>query len=369
VAAGTGQGRFPQLAGVAFSWDPDFAAGSRVSDIALVNGGERINLYNDGVKLASAPATITVVTLTFLANGGDSYPMKANGENFRYLVEGQDGGGTFRFLSQPVDEALNFTAASTIAGYIQLDALDAPLGEQSALATYLETFHGTEATAFAQADTPLAQDTRIQILNARSENVLTTLLVVGDLRFIAANADSTDAFSFILLKSVVAGTQIGFTDRNYSEASGMPASGESAYLWTANQNHAAGTIVTIQPDSASGANPVADKGTVRGAGGGVSASGETLYAFQGGIAGLLDGAAGAISIDRLLASLNVGGAAAGDVPASISSASQSFNADNAKFTGSTSAADITALVALINNPANWTLSDTTAFALSNGSLF
>jgi hypothetical protein len=149
----------------------------------------------------------------------------------------------------------------------------------------------------------------------------------------------------------------------------MPASGESAYVWTANQNHAAGTIVTIQPDAASGANPVADKGTVRGAGGGVSASGETLYAFQGGIAGLLDGAAGAISIDRLLASLNVGGAAAGDVPASISTASQSFNADNAKFTGSTSATDITTLVALINNPANWTLNDTVPFTLTNGSLF
>ena len=364
VAAGTLQGRFPQVGGVAFSWDPDFTAGSRVSDIALVSDGQRVNLYDNGLKLASAPAKITVVTLNFMANGGDSYPMKANGENFRYLVENADGSRT---LSAAVDEARDFTATATIQEYVAAPAK--LLGEQTALGTYLQATHATSATAFAQADTPQAQDTRIQNLNARSENVLSTLLEVGDLRFIAANADSTDAFSFILLKSVVAGTQIGFTDRNYSEASGMPASGESAYFWTANQNHAAGTIVTIQPDAASSANPVADKGTVRGAGGGVSASGETLYAFQGGIAGLLDGAAGVISIDRLLASLNIGGAAAGDVPASISTASQSFNADNAKFTGSTSAADITALVALINNPANWTLSDTVPFTLTNGSLF
>ena len=149
----------------------------------------------------------------------------------------------------------------------------------------------------------------------------------------------------------------------------MPATGESAYLWTADKAYNAGTIVTIQPDVTSGTNPIADKGTVQGAGGGLSTTAETIYAFQGSIAGLLDGAAGAITIDRLLASLNVGGAAAGDVPASITATSQSFNADNAKYTASTSATDIPALVALINNPASWTLNDTTAFALSNGSLF
>ena len=243
------------------------------------------------------------------------------------------------------------------------------LGEQDALASYLRGYHSTPATAFTQADTPTSQDTRIQNLNFRSEDVLSTILNVGDLRFVAANSDPTDAFSFILLKSVVAGTQVGFTDRNFVETTGMPTSGESAYVWTADRAYGAGTIVTIQPDVAVGSNPIADRGTVRGAGGGVSTSGETLYAFQGGIAGLLDGAAGAISIDRLLASLNVGGATAGDVPASISATSQSFNADNAKYAGATDASDISALVALINNPASWTLNDTTAFSLRSGSLF
>jgi methionine-rich copper-binding protein CopC len=194
-------------------------------------------------------------------------------------------------------------------------------------------------------------------------------LDVGEVRFLAANTDATDAFAFILLQAVSAGTRLGFTDRNFSEATGMPVSGESAYLWTADTAYNAGTIVTIQPDVASGTNPIADKGTVQGAGGGLSTTAETIYAFQGSIAGLLDGGAGAITIDRLLASLNVGGAAAGDVPTSIAAASQSFNSDNAKYTASTSATDITALVASIGNPANWTLNDTTAFALSNGSLF
>jgi 2',3'-cyclic-nucleotide 2'-phosphodiesterase (5'-nucleotidase family) len=363
VAVLGSQGRFPQLGGVAFSYDPDFAAGSRVNDIALVGEGYRVNLYNDGSLVSGAPAKITVVTLNFLANGGDNYPMKANGENFRYLVSAP--GNSFA-LTAAVDEALDYGATSTIDGARGSNPL---LGEQTTLEIYMKAFHNTQAKAYSLAETPEAQDTRIQNLNARSEEVLTTQLSVGDLRLIAANADPTDALSFILLKPVLTGTQVGFTDRNFSEATGMPATGEAAYLWTADRNYAAGTIVTLQPDAASGANPIADKGTVQGAGGGLSTSGETIYAFQGSIAGLGSGAAGALTIDRLLASINVGGAAAGDVPASIAAASQSFNADNAKFTGATSATDIAALTALINNPANWTLNDTTAFALTNNSLF
>jgi hypothetical protein len=84
----------------------------------------------------------------------------------------------------------------------------------------MQTFHATPADAFAQPDTAAALDTRIQNLNARSENVLSTLLDVGDLRFVAANADNVDALSFMLLKPVVAGTQVGFTDRNFV---GLPA--------------------------------------------------------------------------------------------------------------------------------------------------
>ncbi len=193
-------------------------------------------------------------------------------------------------------------------------------------------------------------------------------LEVGDLLFTAANADPTDALAFVLLQAVAAGTQIGFTDRNFSATTGMPATGESAYLWTADKAYNAGTFVTIQTDVVSG-NPLTDKGTVQGAGGGLSTTAETIYAFKGSIASLVDGGAGAITVDKLLASLNVGGAAAGDVPASISSTSLSFTTDNAKFTGSTDAANVSALAALVANPANWTTNDTTAFALTNGSLF
>ena len=78
--------------------------------------------------LPGAPALISVVTLNFTANGGDGYPIKANGENFRYLL----ADGT---LSAPVDEALDFTAPANVPANA--------LGEQQAFGDYMQAFHGT----------------------------------------------------------------------------------------------------------------------------------------------------------------------------------------------------------------------------------
>lgn len=164
VASYGNQGRFPQLGGVKFSFDPTAPAGSRVSDIALIDEDGRIigKLYDDGVLLSGTPSVITVVTLSFLAQGGDGYPMKANGSNFRYLLE--DG-----TLSAPVDEALDFTAV--LPGNA--------LGEQDALAAYMQEFHGTAATAFNDADTPVNLDTRIQNLTQREEDVFASAAIIG----------------------------------------------------------------------------------------------------------------------------------------------------------------------------------------------
>ena len=164
VASYGNQGRFPQLGGVKFSFDPTAPAGSRVSDIALMDENGRIiaKLYDDGVLLSGAPSVITIVTLSFLAQGGDGYPMKANGSNFRYLLE--DG-----TLSAPVDEALDFTAVQP----------GNALGEQDALAAYMQEFHGTEETAFNEADTPVNLDTRIQNLTQREEDVFASAPVIG----------------------------------------------------------------------------------------------------------------------------------------------------------------------------------------------
>jgi VCBS repeat-containing protein len=151
-----GNGGFPQIGGLRYSYDEGAAAGARVKSVALVDeNGELVTVVKDGLIVPDAPDLIRVVTLNFTANGGDEYPIKANGSNFRYLL----ADGT---LSAPVDEALNFVNSAP-ANF---------LGEQKALADFMAANYGTPETAFDEADTPEAQDQRIQNTDLRSDTVL-----------------------------------------------------------------------------------------------------------------------------------------------------------------------------------------------------
>ncbi len=164
VAVLGGQGRYPQIGGMRFSYDDDLPAGSRVLNVALIDENDEIVavIVENGVINPDAPATITMVTLNFLANGGDGYPMKANGENFRFLLN--DG-----TLSAPVDEALNFTAAGVVPANI--------LGEQQAMSDYVSERYATPETAYDIADTDQTGDTRIQNLDFKT---LDTVLFDGN---------------------------------------------------------------------------------------------------------------------------------------------------------------------------------------------
>ena len=165
-------GGFPQIGGVKYSFDPDLPGnsgstpGSRIRDVALVDddGNVIAVVVDDGVVVAGAPALIRAVTLNFTANGGDGYPVKANAENFRYLLT--DG-----TLSGPINEALDFTASANVPANA--------MGEQRAFADFMDAFHGTPATAYDQADTPQALDTRIQNLNVRDDTVFSSTAIAG----------------------------------------------------------------------------------------------------------------------------------------------------------------------------------------------
>ncbi len=163
VAAWPNQGRFPQVGGLLFAFDPARPAGDRITSIALLNedGSAGAALYKAGplaaAMLAQAPPLLRVVTLNFLANGGDGYPMKTHGENFRYLLADGTLGPVI------ADKALDFTAAPQQPGNAA--------GEQAALAAYLQARHGSLGLAYLQADTAYALDTRIQNLRFRADSV------------------------------------------------------------------------------------------------------------------------------------------------------------------------------------------------------
>lgn len=192
---GPNNGGFPQIGGVAYSYDPTrpgnvgTTPGSRIRDLALIdeNGKTILKLVDNGVILNEVPSTITVIALNFTANGGDGYPIKANAENFRYLLT--DG-----TLSMPVSEALDFTAPATFAS-VGITAADL-LGEQKAFQDYLQERHGTLETAFNTADTTQAGDLRIQNQAVRTDTVLDAQAVnlnggVGDETLNGAALDDT----------------------------------------------------------------------------------------------------------------------------------------------------------------------------------
>ncbi len=64
-----GAGRFPQVAGMSFSYDPSAAPGSRVTEVMV--GGEPLD----------PAATYGVVSNNYVRNGGDGYAMFKNAEN------------------------------------------------------------------------------------------------------------------------------------------------------------------------------------------------------------------------------------------------------------------------------------------------
>ena len=69
-------GRFPQVAGMRFSFDPVAPSGQRVRSLAIVDdsGGVTDRVIERGVVVGDPERRIKMVTLNFLANGGDGYP-------------------------------------------------------------------------------------------------------------------------------------------------------------------------------------------------------------------------------------------------------------------------------------------------------
>jgi 2',3'-cyclic-nucleotide 2'-phosphodiesterase (5'-nucleotidase family)/DNA-binding beta-propeller fold protein YncE len=150
-------GRFPQIGGVAFSFDPTAAEGSRVRAISLIdaNGDSMAAICLNGEIVAGAPAAIQIVTLSFLAEGGDSYPFRANCDNFRYILDDNS-------LTAAIPETENFSTVQPSNG----------LGEQEAFSDYITARFPDQARAYATADTTAANDLRIQRTNARTDLVL-----------------------------------------------------------------------------------------------------------------------------------------------------------------------------------------------------
>jgi len=70
-------GRFPQVAGIKFTWDPTAKPQSRIRSVEVMSGG--------GYQPLSKSATYRVVTNGYMFTGGDGYTSFQKGTNIEYL--------------------------------------------------------------------------------------------------------------------------------------------------------------------------------------------------------------------------------------------------------------------------------------------
>ncbi|PAX53222.1 choice-of-anchor I family protein [Brunnivagina elsteri] len=169
TASGATPGQFPQIAGVSFSFDSTKAAGQRIQNAAILNddGTLREVLVKDGQVQGNKNRGIRIVTLGFLADGGDNYPLSgfiAANPTFANRVD----------LIGETDKDLNLNGKIDAP----IDAKKFDLGkasfansgtEQDAFAEYLVANFAN--SPFNSTDTAPALDTRIQRLDARADGV------------------------------------------------------------------------------------------------------------------------------------------------------------------------------------------------------
>jgi 2',3'-cyclic-nucleotide 2'-phosphodiesterase (5'-nucleotidase family) len=158
IAAGAGGGRFPQVGGMAFSYDLSRPAGDRVLNLAIQDeAGNDLDIVVRGGDVVGDPSrSIRMVTLDFLAkNDGDGYPFSSLSNANRVDI------------TEPNDAR---TGIATFA---------ANGSEQDAMAEYLAQAHDTETTAFTSEDTPAPLDLRLQNLALRDDHVIDPVKVAS----------------------------------------------------------------------------------------------------------------------------------------------------------------------------------------------
>ena len=177
-------GGFPQISGVKFSFDETLPAGDRIISAGIFDENDVLiaELVRNGNIVGDANEVFRVVTLDFLANGGDPVLSSLSNPN-RVDLQDLDGDG--------VDDAI-VTGAGTFAD----DG-----SEQDALAEYLnDTFNPSNGgTAYNEADTGPALDERIQNLSFRADTVLSGVvppvdLVINEIRIDQDGSDNDEFF-------------------------------------------------------------------------------------------------------------------------------------------------------------------------------
>lgn len=149
-------GAFAQIAGMSFSFDLNRQAGDRVRDINILDSKGKVKdrVAKNGKILGDAERSFRMVTLNFLANGGDAYPFaQLKNPQRRNLYKGRGYGEKKDFPAEYLNKDPNKNSSFSYTG-----------GEQDALAEYLLANFATIKRAYNKVETPIAKDKRIRQL-------------------------------------------------------------------------------------------------------------------------------------------------------------------------------------------------------------
>lgn len=177
AASGSGStpGRFPQVAGLAFSFDTSMPAGERVQSLVITDadGNSMDTVVQNGAVVGAADRTFRIVTLNFLAGGGDDYPFSnfanTNPVELSEVMTEEQSGGKATFAD--------------------------PGTEQDALAEYLAA--NFVETPFGMADVGPESDERIQNLAFRGDSLVVP--VASESVFIMALSTGLNMISLPLM--------------------------------------------------------------------------------------------------------------------------------------------------------------------------
>lgn len=188
-----------------------------------------------------------------------------------------------------------------------------------------------------------------------------SVLAAGDMAIVSFRSDAPDAFAFVLLKEVEAGTVIQFTDNGW-QAAGSFRANEGVVSWTApaGANTPAGTVVRV---SAADGTPAATVGTAARTGSfNLASGGDSLLAYQGTavapvfLFGVNNTTTGAWDADASNANTSA-------LPASLAAGSSAValpKKDNYAYSGTLTSGTAAQLRAAIATAGNWSGDDTNA---------
>lgn len=150
---GATPGRFPQVAGLRMEFNASLSPGQRITELVVTGANGRGNdvVVSGGRLVAGSNQTYRLVTLNFLANGGDSYPFDTlSAPDRRNLYEGTGFGEDIDYADENLANDPGLNTSFSYTG-----------GEQDAFAEYVLRFHADPQSAFSVAETPRGEDSRI----------------------------------------------------------------------------------------------------------------------------------------------------------------------------------------------------------------